>query len=250
MQGLIIAVAQISATKGNVEKNIATHIKAIEKASSLGVSYIVFPELSLTGYEPELAAELAFTDDDQRLSPLIDCARLHNVIVGAGAPLRNKQLSEALPHIGQLTIFPAGAVESYAKIHLHPGEEKFFSPGRRHYTFDINDTRIASAICADTNHAIHAKTCCDLGARLYIAGVWITESGYSADALALSGYARDLNMLVAIANYSQMPDGRSTAGKSAIWGESGLLASADDSQNALVIAEEEPDGWDGRVVAI
>jgi len=52
MNSLKIAVAQIPSVKGDVEANTKTHLTAIAKASVEGVNYIVFPELSLTGYEP------------------------------------------------------------------------------------------------------------------------------------------------------------------------------------------------------
>jgi predicted amidohydrolase len=35
-------------------------------AAADGVSVVVFPELSLIGYEPDIAASLAFTDGHQR----------------------------------------------------------------------------------------------------------------------------------------------------------------------------------------
>jgi predicted amidohydrolase len=44
-----IAVAQVPSLRGDIEANIETHIRAIKAASQSGVSYIVFPELSLTG---------------------------------------------------------------------------------------------------------------------------------------------------------------------------------------------------------
>jgi predicted amidohydrolase len=50
---LKIAAAQITSKKGGIETNISTHLKAIERASELAVDYLVFPELSITGYEQE-----------------------------------------------------------------------------------------------------------------------------------------------------------------------------------------------------
>ncbi|EAV1697402.1 hypothetical protein H8Q20_004914 [Salmonella enterica] len=41
----------------------------IESAVSAGVNLIFFPELSLTGYEPEMAKDLALADESS-LSPL------------------------------------------------------------------------------------------------------------------------------------------------------------------------------------
>ncbi|WP_413698693.1 nitrilase-related carbon-nitrogen hydrolase [Psychromonas sp. KJ10-10] len=69
---LKIAVAQIISKRGEVDENIRIHLQAIKCASRLNVSYLVFPELSLTGYEPNLGSQLAFSKDDERLAVLID----------------------------------------------------------------------------------------------------------------------------------------------------------------------------------
>ncbi len=104
MSNLKIAVAQVPSIKGDVDENIKTHLVAIEKASQLGVSYIAFPELSITGYEPELAAKLAFSTDDIRLKPLIDSAIENKIKIGVGAPLK----SDGLPKIGLIIISEIG----------------------------------------------------------------------------------------------------------------------------------------------
>jgi predicted amidohydrolase len=69
-----IAAAQVASVRGEIERNVATHVAAAQAASMHGVSVLVFGELSLTGYEPELAAQLAITADDPRLAPLATAA--------------------------------------------------------------------------------------------------------------------------------------------------------------------------------
>ncbi len=54
-----ICLAQIKSIKGDVEENIIHHKGFIEKALTYDVDLIIFPELSITGYEPELANDLA-----------------------------------------------------------------------------------------------------------------------------------------------------------------------------------------------
>ncbi|WP_340678987.1 carbon-nitrogen hydrolase family protein [Paraglaciecola sp.] len=246
MQNLKIAVAQVASIKGNIDENIKTHIEAIEKASSLGVSYIVFPELSLTGYEPEIAKYLAFSDDDIRLKPLIDSAIKNNIKIGVGAPLD----TDGLPKIGLIIISQAGSIETYSKIFLHAGEERYFSKGTQHKILTISNTKIANAICADTNDEAHVKTSSELGASVYIAGVLITEGGYESDTAVMNSYASKYNILVAMANHNQPTGGWAPIGKSAIWTNAGLLASATETQNALVVAEKLGSNWAGQVFEI
>lgn len=246
VQNLKISVAQIASVKGNVDENINTHLKAIEKASELGVSYLVFPELSLTGYEPEMAADLAFSKDDKRLQPLIDSAIKNNINIGVGAPLK----SNGLPKIGLIIILQSGIVDTYEKINLHPGEEVFFKNGHNHNLITLGDTKIANAICADTNNVNHAHTCSKLGAEVYIAGVLITAGGYDSDTALMAKYAKKYNMLVAMANHNQPTGNWAPIGKSAIWSSSGLLACASEEQNALVVAERNNAIWSAHVFEI
>lgn len=241
-----IAVAQLSSVKGDISVNIASHLAAIKKAAHYGVNYLVFPELSLTGYEPELAATLAFSTDDQRLAPLIAAANKYQITIAVGAPL----LTQSLPQIGLIIISPSGAVITYAKMHLHPGEEPFFEPGQFYNLYHLGKLTIANAICADTNEPTHANDCAEAGANVYIAGVLITAAGYQADTRVLSNYAKESNMLIAMANHNQPTGGWLPVGKSAMWCGDKLLACANETENALVIAKQQSDGWSAQLVQI
>jgi predicted amidohydrolase len=243
---LKIAVAQIPSRRGDIASNLQMHLSAIGKAAAEGVDYVVFPELSLTGYEPELASALAFSPADERLRPLIEAAKKHDLIIGVGVPLA----SDELPKIGLAVIFPSGHVEAYEKIYLHHGEEKYFSAGRVHHFVTVNGFRIANAICADTNNPMHAEHCAKASADVYVAGVLFTESGYIADETKLYSYARQYNMLVAIANHNVTTGGWKPCGKSAIWSPAGKIASVDETQTALVIAELNGKTWTGYIVEL
>ncbi|MDP3815719.1 carbon-nitrogen hydrolase family protein [Pseudomonas sp.] len=246
MSPLKIAVAQAPSIQGDVDANILLHAEFIKIARAHDVAYLVFPELSLTGYEPELASALAFTVDDARLQPLIALAVANNMHIVVGAPIA----TDSKPSIGAFTISPRGSIETYAKMHLHPGEDRYFTAGRAHHVITVGGTKIANAICADTNHRSHAEWCAESGATIYIAGVLITARGYAADTRQLQAHARNLNMLVAMANHSQPTGGWKPIGKSAIWAPSGLIASANETSNALLIAEKNPTGWTGSAIEI
>jgi len=241
---LKLAVAQIHSIKGNVEANIKTHLMAIEKASLEGGHYLVFPELSLTGYEPELAQQLAFTKQDLRLTPLIESAIKNDITIAVGAPIKNT----GLPKIGVMIISNKGKIDCYEKMHLHEGEDVFFSKGADYNMMNIANKKIANAICADTNNSEHVKAYAELGADVYIAGVLISESGYTADTNVLAEYAKQYNMLVLMANHNRETGNWKPIGKSAIWSEKGLLARANKTDNALVIAERSSDDWQAKVV--
>ncbi len=63
MPPLIIAAAQSSSIAGDLAGNIARHQRFMQMAAEHGVQLLVFPELSLTGYERGLAAQLALAPE-------------------------------------------------------------------------------------------------------------------------------------------------------------------------------------------
>lgn len=67
-----IGVAQTVPVRGDVDANIEQHLRLIRIAAEERARIVVFPELSLTGYELDLAGALAFEQADARLAPLLD----------------------------------------------------------------------------------------------------------------------------------------------------------------------------------
>ena len=69
----VIALAQVSAVLGDVEKNVKHHLDLSKKAKAKGADAIIFPELSLTGYTlRDLNNEVAL---DPETSPLLSDLR-------------------------------------------------------------------------------------------------------------------------------------------------------------------------------
>ncbi|KFX83972.1 amidohydrolase, partial [Ralstonia solanacearum] len=75
-QPFAIAAAQSVSAAGDVQGNVGRHLAFLHEAAARHVRLIVFPELSLTGYESAIAHEAAMHADDARLAPLRDaCVR-------------------------------------------------------------------------------------------------------------------------------------------------------------------------------
>src|SRR5256885_16415586 len=113
MSDFKIAAAQVASIRGDIQANVATHAAAIAAAARHGVAVLVFPELSLTGYEPDLAAELAMTAEDGRLAPLLALAREHRIEAVVGAPLQD---GTAKPALGAIWIGASGSTRDYRKM--------------------------------------------------------------------------------------------------------------------------------------
>ena len=85
-----ITIAQIELVKGHFEKNLKKHLKFIETMAPKKPDLMMFPELSLTGYEPVLAKDLATTENDIRLRPLQEVSDKHDLILCVGIPTTNE----------------------------------------------------------------------------------------------------------------------------------------------------------------
>jgi predicted amidohydrolase len=249
MTPLIIAAAQSVSIAGDLAANIVWHQRFMQVAAEQGVQLLVFPELSLTGYERGLAAELAIAPDARVLQPLRDLAREVGVTAVVGMPIRLSEDSPVL--IGALVLGADGSLGIYSKQHLHPGEEVAFAPGTGGPTLTVGADTVALAVCADFSHPSHAAAAAQQGAGLYAAGVLITENGYAPDTALLQGYASHHSMAVLMANHGGATGGWESAGRSAIWASDGsLIAAAPGTGNLMVVARRDADGWQGQIVTV
>jgi predicted amidohydrolase len=241
-----IAAAQIASLRGNMDANLAAHAAAMRAAAKHGVAVLVFPELSLTGYEPDLAADLAITPQDRRLSPLAELAREHQIEAIVGAPLHS---GSAKPALGAIVFSPTGTTRTYWKMHLGGSEPNFFVPGDTPLTLEVNGHKAGLAICADSSQPSHPQACADLGANIYAAGVFLNAEWYATDVSRLAQYAASYKLLTVMANHASSVGTYKSVGRSAIWAPGGkLLAQAEGDENALVIATACDGAWQGEVV--
>lgn len=247
MSDLVVAAAQSASTRGDLELNLAEHLRFMDTAASAGAHLVVFPELSLTGYELDLASELQLRTDDPRLEPLKEAAAKHAMHVLAGGPCES---GREKPYLGAFMV-SSGPTVCYAKIHVHESEEPFFTAGEDGCAMSIAGVPVGFAICADTNHPSHAADAAARGVELYAASVMKTLAKYPAHAATLESYAAQHRMAVMTANYAGSTGGSESAGKSAIWNDHGeLVAMAETNAAALVVARREKGLWKGEVTAM
>ena len=243
------AAAQSISIAGDVHANLLRHQRFMQAAAEQNVQLLVFPELSLTGYERGLVADLAILPQDAVLQPLRDLARELGLTAVVGMPIR--LAADAPILIGALVLGADGSLGVYSKQHLHPGEEVAFAPGHGGSMLAMGQDLIALAVCADFSHPSHADAAAGQGATLYAAGVLITEGGYVPDTTLLQGCAKQHAMTVLMANHGGTTGGWASAGRSAVWGPDGsLIAAAPGAGELLVIARRDADGWVGHVMPV
>ncbi len=246
---LCIAAAQSISAPGQVQANVQAHLSMVHEAARHGVQLLVFPELSLTGYEPSLVADLVLDAGDTMLAPLRDAARTTGMALVVGAPVAPVVAGSRLA-IGAWVFATDGSAALYRKRYLHPGEEEFASAGTEDFHVrPLAGQPTALAVCADTTHPEHALAARDGGASLYACGSVISEGGYAKDSIQLQGYAADLGLAVLMANHGAPTGGYASAGRSAFWAPGGeQVVAAPGAGACLVIASRSGGAWQGRVV--
>jgi predicted amidohydrolase len=230
-----IAAAQIKPIANNIHANIEKHLQFIDLAIKQEAKIIAFPEMSLTGYEREMAAELAFEIHDERLTAFKKQAQSNGILIIAGAPVK---INSAL-HIGAFIFLPNGTSAVYTKQFLHDGEEKYFTPNHTYNPLiPFHNEQISLAICADINNQSHAAQAANRKTTVYIAGIFYTPKGISDGYEKLSGYAAKYAMNVLMANFVGSSYGMEAAGKSACWNNQGkLVAKLNDTEEGILTVE-------------
>jgi len=255
-----ISVAQTCPRRGDVGANLDEHLQLTDLAASEGAQVLVFPELSLTGYEINLADELTFSEQDVRLTPLLDAAASHSITLVVGAPLR----VGAHLHIAAFILSPDRTSTFYTKHHLGafgesarcdgivpPAEATVFHPGEHNPLIRLGSHAAAVAICADIGRPTHPQQAAEKGAKSYLASMFVIPSEFELDAAKMSGYARQHSMVVALANYGGATGGLRTAGRSSIWSEEGeLLAQLPRSGAGVAVVTETSEGWRAKAIML
>ena len=228
-----ICLVQTNAVKGDIQANIALHKQWIALAVADGVEMIIFPELSLTGYEPTMAKMLAIEPDDHRLAEFQLIADRDRVLIGVGVPLRQ---GEGVC-IGMVIFRPNQPPQRYTKQYLHPDELPFFTSGEQSDGFIGN---IALAICYELSIPAHAEHAFVQGASIYLASVAKTAAGVANAAQRLATIASQYKMSVLMVNCVGECDGVVCAGKSAIWNNKGMLVNQlNDTDEGYLIFDSD-----------
>jgi predicted amidohydrolase len=229
-----ICVAQTRPVTGDIQQNIVRHKEFINRATSFGADMIIFPELSLTGYEPTLAKALAVDPHDNRLDDFQTISNAQKVTIGAGIPIR----TEKGITISMILFQPHRERLAYAKKYIHPDEEEFFIPGQNFPTIAIAGNTVAFAICFELSVQAHADEAFKNRAAVYIASVAKFTNGVDKATQRLSEIAGTRNVPVLMSNAIGAADGGMCAGNTAAWNSKGiLLAHLDESHEGILILD-------------
>ncbi|NBG67063.1 GNAT family N-acetyltransferase [Acidiluteibacter ferrifornacis] len=229
-----ICLAQLKSTKGNVQKNIKNHIRLIKKAIKLNADLIVFPELSITGYEPELAKELTASIDDELFDPFQKLSDQNKITIGVGMPTPYKDGVR----ISLLLFQPNKNRLVYSKQILHDDELPYFVAGKNQEYIVIDQTKIAFGICYELLQREHFINAHNNGADIYIASVAKPNHGIEKANSYFPSIAKEFNTPVLMVNSIGFCDNFMSTGQSAVWNKNGqLLEQLDETNEGLIVYE-------------
>jgi 5-aminopentanamidase len=218
---LRVAAVQMQCAPADVKANLAEHLRLAQGAVAAGAALVVFPELSVTGYElGSIAADdrLTLTPDDPRLDRLHALAVDTGTTLVLGAPVR---VPSGLA-LAALALRPTGGeTVVYAKTHLHGDERALFAPGSGPLLVDVHGWGVALGVCFDAAVPEHAAAARDLGATLYaVGGLYTTgQEGRIDDQLA--GRARENRVHTLLAQHAGTAGPFTACGGSGVWAPDG-----------------------------
>lgn len=212
---LVIAVAQPFCVSHDVARNAATHAATVRSARA---RVVVFPELSLTGYQLDAAAIAA---DDPRLRPIVEACAEAEASALVGAPVQG---DAGRPHIATLAIDGTGSTVAYRKMWLGAAESERFAPGDGPAVHEVDGWRLGLAICKDTGVEQHAAATTALAIDAYVAGTVKSASDAALQDERARRVATDHGIWVAVASFAGSTGGgyAEAAGRSGIWAPDGV----------------------------
>ena len=134
----------------NKEKNFIQCCSYAQQASQLGCDLIVFPEMTLTGFAPEVKEIHEREEQSESLEMFSELAEQHNISILFGVSVILK--GNVKPSNVVCYAEPNKHVKTiYSKNHLfaHANEDQYFAEGTEQVIFTVADIKFGLAICYD-----------------------------------------------------------------------------------------------------
>lgn len=150
---LRVGLAQINTTVGDIEGNVAKVCDWVDRARSLGVDVVSFPELTVTGYPPEdlLLRESFILANLSGLETIIPACRGITAVVGfVSQDNGDIYNSAAVVHDGRLVdVYRKQRLPNYGVF----DEMRYFRTGSEFPVYTVAGVRVGVNICEDIWYA-------------------------------------------------------------------------------------------------
>lgn len=151
---ITIGLAQTYPVIGNVQANLTHHLNTVETAHQQGVDLLVFPELSLTGYQlQDLVPSVAIraTSDDPIFSQLLNASHKLDIVFSFVHRDDRDRFFIASAYLSQ-----GACLHVHHKVYLPTytmfDEARYFDAGESVRAFDTRWGRMGILLCEDFWH--------------------------------------------------------------------------------------------------
>ena len=231
-----VCLVQFNESNGEVEESLTRHERFIRQAIELRADLLVFPELSLTGYEQELAENLAFQKNDTRLQQIQELSSELNMIVCLGLPIS----SNSGIQICMMICRPEQPPVFYAKSLLHPDEYPYFVAGREDFYLDFENEIISPAICFESFQESHLHKVSNRNTTMYLSSVAKHKKGVEQAFPFFAEYSKSAQCVSLMCNSVGSNSEFACAGTSSIWNKNGeLVAQLDQTNEGLLLFDTQ-----------
>ncbi|MEU4744549.1 carbon-nitrogen hydrolase family protein [Actinosynnema sp. NPDC023658] len=211
---LVVAVAQHAPVPGDVAENARRAAATV--ADAAGARLLLFPLLSLTGYDLDRLAEPTcwVTPDDPRLDVVREACRAHGVTAVVGAAWLG---ADGRRLLASVALSPDGGVEVVGKQYPSRAERELFEPGGSFLVLDVDGWRVALAVCFDAAAPEHALEVARRGADVYAVSALYTEGQERRLDVHPAARAMDHRLYALVANLAGAGPGWRSCGGSGVW---------------------------------
>ncbi|MBW4437707.1 MAG: hypothetical protein KME04_11270 [Pleurocapsa minor GSE-CHR-MK-17-07R] len=153
---LHLGLAQMDPKLGDVQRNLEKHLAYIEQAAAQGVELLIFPELSMTGYQVnDLVPEVSIraSADDPVYAAMLDASRRTGMDIMFGFVHQDQRQRF---YIADAYLSGGETLHIHHKVYLCTygmfDEARYFDAGDQVRAFDTRFGRVGMAICEDFWH--------------------------------------------------------------------------------------------------
>lgn len=168
-----ICLAQISPMTGDLKKNINNHLEIISAVKDKGVSLVIFPELSLTGYFlKDSIYDIGIninSDESAILKPVYKTTKDMDISIIAGFVEKDEDHNF---YNSSFCISKGQLINIHRKVYLPTygmfEELRYFKPGDGFGVFDLSGVKYSVLTCEDAWHLSSSYIAVNKGAHIII----------------------------------------------------------------------------------
>ncbi len=133
---------------GDVQHNLGTTINWVERLNDEGVDFILFPELSLSGYTNDLnILEKIYMHSEETFDRLFSISEDLNIAFAVGFP----EIEGDRFYISHFLISEGKLAGIHRKTHLGPTEKDTFEEGDVFSIFQVGEFKVGFQLCYETH---------------------------------------------------------------------------------------------------